>query len=101
MSKARTMQELATKAHDMEVTIASYRGSSLSFAESKKDEAKVKKNVKFCKTSPNETMTTTKAEQFVLQENQTRRKRSMPFKDTMRRHPTLKELQGKKYSFPN
>jgi len=25
----------------------------------------------------------------------------MPFKDTMRRHPTLKELQEKKYSFPD
>jgi len=25
----------------------------------------------------------------------------MPFKDTMRRHPTLKELQEKRYLFPD
>jgi len=28
-------------------------------------------------------------------------KRSAPFKDMIRRHPTLKELQEKKYPFPN
>jgi len=49
MSKRRTFQELATKAHDMEVTIASCHDNSLSFAESKRDRAEVKKNVKLSK----------------------------------------------------
>jgi len=66
MSKQQTFQELATKTHGMDVTIASCRGSSPSFAKSKKDRVKVKKNVKFSKNSVNETITVTKAEQSVL-----------------------------------
>ena len=50
MSKSRTLQELATKAHDMEVTIASRRGSCFIIVESKGDRAEVEKNVKFSKT---------------------------------------------------
>ena len=49
MSKPQTFQELATKAHDMEVTIASRPDSSLSFADLKRDQTGVKKNVKFSK----------------------------------------------------
>jgi len=46
----------------MEVTITSRRDSSLSFAETKRDPAEVKKNVKFSKNSTKEMMTVTKAE---------------------------------------
>jgi len=35
ISKPRTFQELATKAHDMEATIANRRGISFGFAKSK------------------------------------------------------------------
>jgi len=59
MSKPQTFQELASKAHDMEVPIASRHGSSLSFADPKRDLAKVKKNVKFSKNATKETMTIT------------------------------------------
>ena len=37
MSKPRTFQELATKAHDIEMTIANHRGKSPSSYEIKKD----------------------------------------------------------------
>jgi len=43
MSKARIFQELATKAHDMEMTIANYRGKSSSLPDSRKDEGEFKK----------------------------------------------------------
>jgi len=66
--KSQTFQELATKAHDMEVTIASHRCSSLSFAESKRYRTKVKKNVKFSKNSAKETTTVTKAEPIRITE---------------------------------
>jgi len=51
MSKPRTFQELATKAHDMEVTIACCCDCSLSFAGTKRDWVEVKKNIKFSKNS--------------------------------------------------
>jgi len=59
----------------MEVTIVSHRDSSLSFVELKRDRTEVKKNVKFSKRSAKEMMTVTKAEEFVLQENQTWRRK--------------------------
>ena len=91
MSKSRTFQELVTKAHDMEVTIVSRCGSSLSFAELKKEQVEVKKNVKFCKNSAKETMTITEAEPaHITRKKNLEEKRSMPFKDIMRRRPTLK-----------
>ena len=58
MSKPRTFQELATKAHDMEMTIANRRGKSSSSCEFKKDKDETKKSSKPSKASTKETMTT-------------------------------------------
>jgi len=46
MSKLRTFQELTTKAHDMEMTIANHHGKSPSSYEFKKDKGETKKNSK-------------------------------------------------------
>ena len=62
MSKPQTIQELATKAHDIKVTIANHRDSFFSVIESKKDRAEFRKNVKFSKSSTKEAMTISKAE---------------------------------------
>jgi len=84
----------------MQVTIVSCCSDSLSFAESKRDQAEVKKNVKYSKNSANETMTVTKAKPVCITgKPNSEEKRSMPFKDMIRRRPTLKELQEKKYPF--
>jgi len=102
MSKPRNFEELATKAHDMEVAIANHYGSSFSVAESKKDWTEVKKNVKFSKSLTKEVMTVSKAEPVrITGKPNSKEKRSTPFKDTIRRCPTLKELQEKKYPFPD
>jgi len=50
MTKPRTFQELATKAHDMEVIIANRHDDFFSIAESRKGKAKFRKNVKFSKS---------------------------------------------------
>jgi len=69
----------------MEVTTASRRSSSLSFVESKRDRAEVKKNNKFSKNSTNETMTVTKDEPaHITRKPNSEEKRSMPFKNMMR-----------------
>ena len=54
MSKSQTFQELATKAHDMEVTIANSHDSSFNVVESKNNRAKLKNNVKFSTSSTKE-----------------------------------------------
>ena len=57
MSKPRTFQELATKAHDMEMTIANRRGKPSSSYEFKKDKGDSKKTFKPLKASTKEIMT--------------------------------------------
>jgi len=49
MRKPNTFQELATKAHDINVTIANRHENSCGFAESKENKAEFKRNVKFYK----------------------------------------------------
>jgi len=66
MSKPRTFQELATKAHDMKVIVANRLGTSFIFAKSKKDKADFKRNVKCSKNSTKEAMSISKAELFEL-----------------------------------
>jgi len=56
MSKPRTLQELATKAHDMEMTIANRRSKPSSSYEFKKDKSDPKKSSKPPKASTKETM---------------------------------------------
>jgi len=46
MSKPRTFQQLATKAHDMKMTIANRHGKSSSSYEFKKDKGETKKSSK-------------------------------------------------------
>jgi len=53
--------ELTTKAHNMDVTIASCCGSSLDFAESKKDKAELRMNANFFKNLNEEAMPMSKA----------------------------------------
>jgi len=102
MSKPRTFQELATKAHDMEVTIANRHGVSFNIVESKRDSTEVKKNVKFSKNLTKEMMLVSKAEPVRITGKPNLEERgSMPFKDVIRMRPTLKELQEKKYLFPD
>jgi len=75
MSKSRTFQELATKAHDVDVTITNRHGSSLNVVKSKNDRVEFKKNVKFSKSSTKVMMTTSKLSQYGLREDQTRKRK--------------------------
>jgi len=58
MSKSRTFQELAIKAYDMEVTIASRRSNSFYSTELMKDKVELEKNVNFSKSTTKESMST-------------------------------------------
>jgi len=68
MSKPRTFQELATKAHDMEVTIASRVIHSFSFAELKSAKAEFKRTIEFVKNLTKEAMFIFKADRSKFRE---------------------------------
>ena len=92
MSKSWTFEELATKAHDMEVIIANCRETSFGFAELK-DKVEFKRNVEFSKSYTKEAMSVFKVEPGQITGKWRREeKKSTPFKDVTSRRPTLKEL---------
>jgi len=62
--------------------------------------AEFKKNVKFSKSSIKDVMIISKAKPIhITGRKNLEQKRSVPFKDTMRKPPVVKELQEKKYMF--
>ena len=84
----------------MEVTIANRRCSFFCIVESKKDRAEFRKNDKFSTSSTKEAMTIFKTRPVrILGGPNLEEKTSTPFKNTIRRCPTLKELQEKKCPF--
>ena len=102
MSKPQTFQDFVTKGHDMEVTIANHRESSFNVVESKKNRDEFRKSVMFSTSSTKEAMTIFKARPVqILGGPNPNEKRSMPFKDTISRRATLKELLEKKHLFPD
>jgi len=86
----------------VEVTIANHRNNSFNVVESKNDRVEFMKNAKFSARSTKEAMTNSKAGPFlILGGLNPEEKKSVPFKDMIRRRPTLKELQEKRYLFPD
>ena len=86
----------------MEVIIANHHRTSFSFAKSKKDKDEFKRIAKFSKNSTKEVMSISKVELvWITERPNLEEKRSALFKDTIRRCPTLTELQEKTYPFPN
>jgi len=100
MSKHRTFSEFATKAYDMEVTIASHHDSSFYSIKSKKGNVEFKKIVKLYKNTTKEAMSTSTSQPiWITGKPKLEDKKSPSFKDATKKRPTLKELQEKKYNF--
>jgi len=91
MSKPKTFQELATKAHDME--IAGRRGKSFSSYDTRKDKGEFKKNPKSTKSSNKETMAVSTGEPVRISgKPKYENKKSGFSKGTGKKRPTLNEL---------
>jgi len=102
MSKPRTFQELATNAYDMEMMIANRHSKPSSLYEFKKDKGDSKKSSKLPKASMKETMTISTEEPVRISgKSRPEGKKTSFSKETTKRSPTLKELQEKKYPFPD
>jgi len=102
MSKPRTFQELAIKAHNMEMTIPNHRRKVSPTFEARKEKSDLKKNIKSSKSSTKESMSVTTSEPIRLSGKQRLEEKQCPStRDVENKRPTLNELQEKKYPFPN
>jgi len=102
MSKPRTFQELATKAHDMEMTIAHRRVKTSPTFEARKEKGDLKKTFKSSKSSMKESMSVTTGGPIRISGKQRAEEKPRPsMRDAGKKCPTLKELQEKKNPFPD
>jgi len=86
----------------MEMTIANRHGESSSSQEIKKDKGETKKSSKPSKASMKETMvTSTEGPVQISGKPRLEEKKGSSSRDGERKRPTLKELQEKKYPFPD
>ena len=90
MSKPRTFQELATKTHDMEVTIASRYAHSFYSTESKRDKVEFEKNVNFSKGTTKEAMSISISQPIpIMEKPKLGGKKSTSFKIATNKRPTI------------
>ncbi|KAH7848143.1 hypothetical protein Vadar_034268 [Vaccinium darrowii] len=99
--KPKTFEELATRAHDMEISIANHGGKNPPNLEKPSDKRDVKKGDKFSKGTTKDSMMITTAPVKITAKDKKRevKKEFRPVEKGNR--PTLKELQAKKYPFPD
>ena len=84
----------------MEVTIPSHRDNSFYSIESRKDKVEFEKNFNFSKGMTKEAMSTFTSQPIrIMGMPKLGGKKSSSFKVETKKHPTLKELQQKKYPF--
>jgi len=86
----------------MEMTITSHHAKSSSLPDSRKDKGEFKKNLKSSKSSNKGSMAISTGEPVRISRKPKYEDKKSEFpKDTGKKRPTLKELQEKKYSFPD
>ncbi|KAL0413541.1 UNVERIFIED_CONTAM: Transposon Tf2-12 polyprotein [Sesamum radiatum] len=99
--KSRNFEELATRAHDMELSIANHK-TAFSIDEQRKDKKDLKRSEKFTKPSTKEFMAIKTAPIKISSNSGKKSEKSEDQRMTNdRRRPTLKELQEKEYPFPD
>jgi len=93
MSKSRTFQELASKAHDMEMTLANCRVKASPTFEARKEKGDLKKTFKSSKSSMKESMSVTTSKPIQISGKQrVEEKLRQSMRDARKNRPTLKEL---------
>ncbi|XP_012837904.1 PREDICTED: uncharacterized protein LOC105958447 [Erythranthe guttata] len=96
--KPRNFEELATRAHDMELSIANHK-SALPLDGQKGERKDFKRNEKFSKTSTKESMAIKAVGLKIPSKNEDDKTGEHRISND-RRRPTLKEIQEKEYPFP-
>jgi hypothetical protein len=99
--KPRTFEELATRAHDMELSLASRGEKSLPIAEHRKERKDVKKGDKSTKPMIKESMVVAAELVRIFAKEKKEDRTRGPSQERERRRLTLKEMEEKTYPFPD
>ncbi|KAA0031754.1 ty3-gypsy retrotransposon protein [Cucumis melo var. makuwa] len=96
--KPRTFEQLATRAHDMELSIANRGNNDLLVLEVRKEKKEVKSTQKALKGATKEAMVVSTTPLKLVSKEKKMKKRQ---DEGEKRRPTLKERQEKVYPFPD
>uniref|UniRef100_A0A2N9ILM6 Uncharacterized protein n=1 Tax=Fagus sylvatica TaxID=28930 RepID=A0A2N9ILM6_FAGSY len=99
--KPRTFEELATRAHDMELSLASRGEKNLPIAEHRKERKDVKKGDKSSKPVIKESMAVAAEPVRIFAKEKKEDRTRGPSQERERRRLTLKEMEEKTYPFPD
>ncbi|KAL9666826.1 hypothetical protein QQ045_001169 [Rhodiola kirilowii] len=101
--KPRNFQELVTRAHGMEITVKGHGRNRISSSKAIIDKKGYKKSEKVNKNAPKEAMaiSTNDASVKISSKPKQDKRKEATSKDFKRTKHTLKELQAKKYPFPD
>jgi hypothetical protein len=99
--KPRTFEELATRAHDMELSLASRGEKSLLIAEHHKERKDVKKGDKSSKPMIKESMAIAAEPVRIFAKEKKEERMKGPSQERERRRLMLKEMEEKTYPFPD
>uniref|UniRef100_A0A2N9ERQ0 Uncharacterized protein n=1 Tax=Fagus sylvatica TaxID=28930 RepID=A0A2N9ERQ0_FAGSY len=99
--KPRTFEELATRAHDMELSLASRGEKNLPIAEHRKERKDVKKGDKSSKPVIKESMAVAAEPVRIFAKEKKEDRTRGPSQERERRWLTLKEMEEKTYPFPD
>jgi hypothetical protein len=99
--KPRIFEELATRAHDMELSLASRGEKSMPIAEHRKERKDVKKGDKSSKPMIIESMAVAAEPVRIFTKEKKEDRTRGPSQERERRRLTLKEMEEKTYPFPD
>ncbi|KAK2982876.1 hypothetical protein RJ640_019465, partial [Escallonia rubra] len=101
-NRPTSFEELATRAHDMEISIANHGGSSPVLPDPRKETREGKKVERSSKMTGKESLAITTAPLKVPKKDKHKEEKAPEhLREKPRQQPSLKELEGKVYPFPD
>ncbi|KAK2986002.1 hypothetical protein RJ640_026392 [Escallonia rubra] len=101
-NRPTSFEELATRAHDMEISIANHGGSSPALPDPRKETREGKKVERSSKMTGKESLAITTAPLKVPKKDKHKEEKAPEhLREKPRQQPSLKELEGKGYPFPD
>ncbi|KAK2978404.1 hypothetical protein RJ640_027467 [Escallonia rubra] len=101
-NRPTSFEELATRAHDMEISIANHGGSSPALPDPRKETREGKKVERSSKMTGKESLAITTAPLKVPKKDKHKEEKAPEhLREKPRQQPSLKELEGKVYPFPD